>query len=861
MKITVIVGVIILIVAGSVAAYMQTRIIEEIDRHSRLYLQYQLLELEEEINLTFSEAVHRVEALRSLVSVYFNMDEFNQNPYEYIHAFNDRLGGYFYNMVHESEYIDAVYFTLHPRLTDFSFVAEIYYLIHEGEIIFADILSYEDYRDEDPDMEWFFSAYDTRLPYWSEVYENDKGRIMVSYVVPLYINGTLVGVVGADISTNHIGYMIQSVNVYDTGFSLLADHTGQFFDTHPMISGLPVSEKENLYNMARTHTGRVFDIEFNGIRYSIAAQRLINNFSLYLLAPRSEVTAEVTASLIRFSVIFVVAYAIVLVVAYFLGKPIGGRVALISSFMQHAVQTGNLSLRPEDKAALTLYTNQGNEKDEIAEMACNFYALIGTVRDMITDLSTLSAELNEKGDIDYRIDTTHYKGTFKEMGDGINAMVEGIVNDINEILRGITAISDGDNANLRKMTGKKAAFSQRFGELETTLAGFMGELTNLSKNAANGNLDVRVDISRYSGGWAEMLNELNNLVQTVAEPLHKIENTLIQMSQGNFTQMSGDYKGAFDVVKRALNSTAETTLSYINEISKVLSDMSKGDLTVVIHQNYVGSYAPIKSALSTIIDSLNATMGEINAASLNVQAGAAQISLSSSHLAEGTTRQAASIEELTASIDTISEKTKQNASRAKDANDLSKRSNENATGSNAEMKTMMAIMESINESSANISKIIKAIEEIAFQTNLLALNASVEAARAGEHGRGFTVVADEVRSLAAKSQQSAQETTERIDESIARANDGMKAAQGTANSLNTIVEDIRNISGIISQIAQLSEEQADAITQIAIGLGEISTVVQTNSATSQECAAAAQELSSQSQLLMQQVSFFKTKGR
>jgi methyl-accepting chemotaxis protein len=172
---------------------------------------------------------------------------------------------------------------------------------------------------------------------------------------------------------------------------------------------------------------------------------------------------------------------------------------------------------------------------------------------------------------------------------------------------------------------------------------------------------------------------------------------------------------------------------------------------------------------------------------------------------------------------------------------------------------MLTSMESIKASSAQISTIIKVIETIAFQTNLLALNAAVEAARAGEHGKGFSVVAEEVRNLAARSQQSAKETTHQIDESITRVNEGMGMAEGTAVSLETIVADVRQVSGLISQIATLSEEQADSILLINNGISEISSVVQTNSATSEECAAASQELSSQAQMLQQLVSFFKLK--
>jgi methyl-accepting chemotaxis protein len=173
------------------------------------------------------------------------------------------------------------------------------------------------------------------------------------------------------------------------------------------------------------------------------------------------------------------------------------------------------------------------------------------------------------------------------------------------------------------------------------------------------------------------------------------------------------------------------------------------------------------------------------------------------------------------------------------------------------MQNLLNAMNAIKESSTNISKVIKAISDIAFQTNLLALNASVEAARAGEHGKGFAVVADEVRSLASKSSESANDTATLIENSNSRVNDGTQIAQGTANALSTIVEDVAQVSKIIGTIAESSRNQAEAISQVSIGLNQISQVVQNNSSTSEESAAAAEELNSQAELLQQMVSYFK----
>lgn len=333
------------------------------------------------------------------------------------------------------------------------------------------------------------------------------------------------------------------------------------------------------------------------------------------------------------------------------------------------------------------------------------------------------------------------------------------------------------------------------------------------------------------------LTKLSNAAKDIAAGRVDIE--LVKEREDEFGELVDEYNKVIDNMKYQ---------------SQIAEEVSNGNLTVSVVPKSPDDL--MGNALSKLVrDNLNA-LTNISEAGTQVTLSSSQVASASQALAQGSTEQASAIQQITASIDEIADKTKQNAEQANSAASLVVRAIDDVKQGNKQMEEMVTAMQDINKASESISKIIKTIDDIAFQTNILALNAAVEAARAGEAGKGFAVVAEEVRSLAAKSAEAASETAELIEDSITKVSAGSKIADDTAKALDAITNVVQESEVIINGIAESSNYQATAVSQIEQAITQVSQVVQNNSATSEECASASEELSNQASRMRELLSIY-----
>ena len=350
-------------------------------------------------------------------------------------------------------------------------------------------------------------------------------------------------------------------------------------------------------------------------------------------------------------------------------------------------------------------------------------------------------------------------------------------------------------------------------------------------------------------------------ISNALKPLKKISEAGKEVAGGNFdVEIHYPHQDEIGELSRSISEVIGRSKKIVFDLRDRLDAMAGGNFTENLEsEEYVGDYAPLLESLKHIQEDMNRTLQEVHASSVQVLSSAEQVNTGAQSLSQGATEQASSIEELSANMQDISQSIQASTKTAGDAYKLQGEAGVAVLQSNEKMEEMRKAMDDITAKSNEISKIIKTIDDIAFQTNILSLNAAIEAARAGAAGKGFAVVADEVGNLAQKSAKAAQNTGLLIEETIEAVEKGAKITEETAESLNSVSKSTEEVNTLIEKISAASSKDLEGITSLNQGLQQISSVVQANSATAEQSAAASEELTGQANKMNELVERFQLK--
>jgi methyl-accepting chemotaxis protein len=334
-KIALIIALTVFIVSGALSTIFQIRIITRINEYMEESLRNEISTKAGEHNLPFTDSIYIVKSLRNFAEANFDTDAYRRDAEGY---FNREIvpimEQFVVNTVMRSYFIDGAFFSLHHELSGNRYIGEIFVVRDGYSYILEEPYPYEEYiTDGGACMEWFFGAFNSGLPYWTEVYEEIDGEFYVSYVEPVIVNGERVGVVGVDISIYSIKELIGEYQIFDSGFALIRDQFN-FFETNDFILDLPSGEKERLVAAANSvNDGNIFETMLGGTSYIGIRNRMVNNYELFILVPKSEYNAENVASTLRFVFLFFPILAVIFVASFFIGKSISKPIITVSEHL------------------------------------------------------------------------------------------------------------------------------------------------------------------------------------------------------------------------------------------------------------------------------------------------------------------------------------------------------------------------------------------------------------------------------------------------------------------------------------------------------------------------------------------------
>jgi methyl-accepting chemotaxis protein len=482
----------------------------------------------------------------------------------------------------------------------------------------------------------------------------------------------------------------------------------------------------------------------------------------------------------------------------------------------------------------------------------------------------------------------------------------GILNSLVAAQKIANAIAVGDLSSTidTTQTDEIGDLLRSMNRMQQAINAFVLAQDEMAAKHAAGFVKAQLDVLKFSGTYARMAHEINELVQSRIVINRQILDIISQYAKGDFSLDMKVLPGDTIVITETMNSIKQALLSINKEIDilakagangdfskrantanfefmfhDMLSDLNRlfaacdtgfsdilrvsnalaqGDLTKTIDTDPPGMFGKVKGGINCTVENLQALMGEIKDSTKLINTAAEEIAAGNNDLSQRTEKQAASLEETAASMTELTRTVQHNAENAKEANSLARDAERIASQGGIVVGNVVKTMESINESSRKVVEIISVIDNIAFQTNILALNAAVEAARAGEQGRGFAVVATEVRNLAQRAAAAAGEIKMLISDSVDKVEDGSQLVNKAGKTMQEIVQSIQGVTKVMAEITEASVEQSSGIAQVNQAIAQMDDVTQQNAALVEEAAASAESLEEQAQKLSITVANFKT---
>ena len=453
-------------------------------------------------------------------------------------------------------------------------------------------------------------------------------------------------------------------------------------------------------------------------------------------------------------------------------------------------------------------------------------------------------------------DTTSLLYSLKTMQDSLRKIVAEIKNIVED------AAIRGNFSTKMDLNGK-AGYTKELSDLLNSLSNVsetgLNDVTRVATALANGDLSQKIT-KDYPGVFGQTKNGVNSTVDALTKIVEEIKNIVEDAAQrGSFaTKMDMSGKAGYTkTLAELLNQLSDVTDTGLRDVVRVAEALAAADLTQSITKDYPGLFGQTKDAVNTTVDNLQKLVVDVKTSVDSIGTASKEIASGNTDLSQRTEEQASSLEETAASMEELTSTVKQNAENAKQANQLASTASTVAEKGGAVVHEVVGTMSAINESSRKIVDIISVIDGIAFQTNILALNAAVEAARAGEQGRGFAVVAAEVRNLAQRSAAAAKEIKTLIDDSVTKVEVGTRLVDDAGKTMEEIVNAVKRVTDIMSEISAASSEQSKGIEQVNQAITQMDEVTQQNAALVEEAAAAAESLEEEAQNLSRSVSVFK----